>query len=317
MKRIVILAGLALLVMGNVAWSEIPKTISYQGVLRIGPGDNEVAPDGNYNFTFRLYTAPTGGPAQWEDTLTVRVSHGRFNVLLGTHAQNPLNLPFDQQYYLGTQVSGQAEMVPRVQLAASPYSLNGAWKNGHIVAGSNMGSITFDPSNDGVYTVNGTTDFSAHVHARSQLDVTGQIKQFRHSESPSELQMELGSNADYASLELYHLSTNGEIQAYADDEPKINLLDSNGNQRITLIARTTLPAVRVKNSSGQARAVLWVDNSGCGRLSLDNSSGGAGINLNGCSPLVQVTNSQGEVTIEIDGETGNIYYSGDLIKKNR
>lgn len=103
------------------ALSEIPKTMTYQGVLT-DAGGTPVA-DGGYDLAFRLYIAESGGTAKWQETqLSVPVTNGVFSVLLGE--MNPLNLPFDQQYWLGVVVNGGAELVPRVKLASSPYSLN-------------------------------------------------------------------------------------------------------------------------------------------------------------------------------------------------
>ena len=38
-------------------------------------------------------------------------------------------------------------------------------------------------------------------------------------------------------------------------------------------------------------------------------------NFDACSGDLVIRNSVGEVTIELDAETGNIYYSGELIKR--
>jgi len=101
---------------------QVPKTISYQGVLTDAAGSN--IPDGNYNLTFKIYDAGTSGTALWTENHTVAVSNGIFNTILGT--VNPLELPFDTQYWLGVTVEGGAELSPRIQLTSSPYSFNAA-----------------------------------------------------------------------------------------------------------------------------------------------------------------------------------------------
>ena len=70
----------------------------------------------------------------WTESQTVVVANGRFNVILGS-GDSPLDLPFDEPYYLGVTVSGDPEMTPRIELAASPYSLNVA--GGRVVTSLN------------------------------------------------------------------------------------------------------------------------------------------------------------------------------------
>ncbi|MDZ7338121.1 MAG: hypothetical protein ONB30_06260 [candidate division KSB1 bacterium] len=107
---------------GVIAWGQIPQTISYQGVLTDATG--AVLPDGNYNLTFRLYDAATGGTALWSEGQLVALSKGIFNVTLGSVV--PLSLPFDKPYWLGVTVGGGAELSPRIALTAAPYSLRSA-----------------------------------------------------------------------------------------------------------------------------------------------------------------------------------------------
>ena len=57
MKR-VILAASAMLIF-SLASSQVPGTLSYQGIL-VTAGGAAVA-DGNHSVTFNFYTTPTGG----------------------------------------------------------------------------------------------------------------------------------------------------------------------------------------------------------------------------------------------------------------
>ncbi len=102
--------------------SQVPRTISYQGVLTDGTG-NMVA-DGNYSLTFRLYDRPTGGNPLWTEKQLAPVRSGVFNVRLGD--VTPLTLPFSTPYWLGVSVENGAELVPRLALTGSPYSLRSA-----------------------------------------------------------------------------------------------------------------------------------------------------------------------------------------------
>ncbi len=138
--------------------AQIPHTISYQGVLTDNKGN--LVPDGNVSLTFRLYNASEGGDTLWQETRHVAVSKGIFNVVLGS--VEPLNLPFDQEYWLGITIEGNNELTPRSALTASPYSLNSHSTlaepepgQGLTIRSSN-GEAThqFNPNGDAVHTGN-------------------------------------------------------------------------------------------------------------------------------------------------------------------
>ena len=108
--------------------SLVPRTMSYQGVLTDPEG--EIVPDGSHNFVFRLYDNPsTPGSPLWQESHSgVPVTRGGFSVILGssTSSPHPLDLAFDEPYYLGISVDGGTELLPRVRLASVPYSLRAA-----------------------------------------------------------------------------------------------------------------------------------------------------------------------------------------------
>src|SRR5688572_29860291 len=99
MKRSVMTAVTAflwLLVHPQGTQAQVPQIMSYQGVLT-DSGDGPV-PNGNYNFSFRIYSVSTGGSALWTEAQSnVPVTRGTFSVLLGSSAS--LTLPFDVQYW--------------------------------------------------------------------------------------------------------------------------------------------------------------------------------------------------------------------------
>lgn len=117
--RLLLLLSFSVLLTAT-AWATVPSTISYQGVLMDNTG--VLAPDGLYNFTFRIYDVGSGGAPLWtETTNNVAVAKGGFSVLLGNI--NPVALAFDRPYWLGIVVNGQPELTPRVVLGASPFAL--------------------------------------------------------------------------------------------------------------------------------------------------------------------------------------------------
>jgi len=113
-----------------------PATLAFQGYL-IDAEDNPV--DGTVNLAFRLYDAATGGTAQWaEDQLDVPVTQGIFSVHLGQETSFEA-VSFDRSLWLGVQVNGGSEMVPRVALEAAPYSLRArSVDDAALAAGNNV-----------------------------------------------------------------------------------------------------------------------------------------------------------------------------------
>ena len=99
--------------------SIVPNTINLQGKLENSTGQ---VVTGTHNFTFKLYDAATGGSEKWtEDQTDVSVDDdGIYDVILGS--VSPINLDFDEQYYLGINVDNDGEMTPRINLTSTPYA---------------------------------------------------------------------------------------------------------------------------------------------------------------------------------------------------
>jgi len=102
--------------------SNVPYVMSYEGYIT-DPNDIPL-PDGKYDFAFALYTDPRDGSPIWEERhKNVNVKNGFVQLYLGRGTpSNPLDIPFDQQYFLGIRVGSEPEMVPRLELATAPYS---------------------------------------------------------------------------------------------------------------------------------------------------------------------------------------------------
>jgi hypothetical protein len=128
-------------------FAQTPRTIGYQGVLTDGGG--AVVTDGNYQLTFRLYDAATGGTASWTESQTAATVKGVFSVLLGS--ATPLRLLFDSPLWLGVSVGAGAELAPRIPLASVAWSIRAQRAD---TAGHAVGIV------DGqvVRSLNGATD---------------------------------------------------------------------------------------------------------------------------------------------------------------
>ncbi len=110
------------LLCSSYAFPQVPRTISYQGILTDGNGTP--VSDGDYELTFKLYDVETGGSALWTETQWVAVHNGVFDVILGS--VSPLDLPFDKPYWVGVTVGTGTELIPRIELTSAAYSLRSA-----------------------------------------------------------------------------------------------------------------------------------------------------------------------------------------------
>jgi hypothetical protein len=125
MSRKVILT-LALTIVSLIGYSQVPGTLSYQGLLL--DGSNNPVADGSNTITFRFYNVETGGTHDatiGERTLSVPTFKGLFTAILGDGtAGNPAlpSLVGSQQYWIGVTPLGGSELTPRVRLSTVPYA---------------------------------------------------------------------------------------------------------------------------------------------------------------------------------------------------
>jgi predicted regulator of Ras-like GTPase activity (Roadblock/LC7/MglB family) len=113
-----IVAAFSVLTILTTAAFAVPQTINYQGYLEDSGG---TPVNTTMSMAFAIYNAPTGGTPLWSETQgSVTVTEGAFSVTLGI--ANAIDLPFDEQYYLGVNVNGDGEMTPRAELASIPYA---------------------------------------------------------------------------------------------------------------------------------------------------------------------------------------------------
>ena len=135
--------------------AQVPQSMSYQGYATTLTG----APiaDGQYTFTFALYTGETTGSPLWREVhQNVTVKRGLFNVVFGAgNPPVPLSIAFDAQYYLGITLGTNPEMMPRVRLTPGAYShrareadgvKNGSIRDEDIAADAAIGAMKLDPA---------------------------------------------------------------------------------------------------------------------------------------------------------------------------
>ncbi len=119
MKSLIAAVVAALLLCG-IAFGEIPQVIGYQGLITDESG-NPVG-DGTYPIRFRIYDAESGGSVLWDtDDMWLPVSNGVFSVLLGEAGQPPLDLQFDQDYWILVTFDGE-DQLPRKEFGSGGYA---------------------------------------------------------------------------------------------------------------------------------------------------------------------------------------------------
>ena len=161
---VVVLSALGAMLFAPVhpAAAATSSTINFQARLENAAG--AIVPDGYYNVEFKLYSASTGGTAEWTEDYTynsgsgqcsgpngtsdcrVRVTDGYLTVNLGSITAFPGTISWDQQQWLtmniggtsGTSTTWDGEMSPRLQLTAVPY----AFRSSTLVGGSGSNVTT-------------------------------------------------------------------------------------------------------------------------------------------------------------------------------
>jgi len=119
MMKPFLLLVLVLMLCGSFATAQIPRSMSYQGVLTDSVGVPK--PDGSYAFTFRLYDTSSGGNVVGTQTQTLQVSRGLFHTVLDQLLQG---VSMDRPYWLSLQVAAEAELSPRIPLTTVAYSFS-------------------------------------------------------------------------------------------------------------------------------------------------------------------------------------------------
>jgi len=127
------------------------QRISIQGTLKNASGASVA--DGTYDVTFKLYDVLTAGTALWEEDAMVEVIGGIYSHYLGSVTPlNPQN--FVGTLYLGVKV-GSYELVPRTELAYSPYAFSVANAQKVVCSGA-VGDVKYSILNPTQFaTVNG------------------------------------------------------------------------------------------------------------------------------------------------------------------
>jgi hypothetical protein len=125
MNRGIIWIGILFILFTSLSMAEeqdgittsISRVMTYQGLLKDNAGDP--VSDGVYNLIFRLYTITSGLLPVWmSPPIPVQTTNGYFSAEIG-----PIDLSFNETYYISVQVQGDAEMSQKQKITAGAYSL--------------------------------------------------------------------------------------------------------------------------------------------------------------------------------------------------
>lgn len=110
------------LLLAAVASAQIPRAISFQGVLADQSGNLQ---NGSFTITIKLYESLGAvAPVYTETHNAVPVIRGIYNLIIGSATPLPEGLLFDRAYFLGVSVAGGSELAPRIPITAAPYALH-------------------------------------------------------------------------------------------------------------------------------------------------------------------------------------------------
>lgn len=118
------------------AYAQDNHTISHQGFLTDEAG--EPVEDDSYIFTFRIYDDETDGDELWSENQVLQINNGVFNAQLGS--EEPLDLPFDEPYWIGVEIDGGDELDPRMPLSATPYAMHALSVEDGAITGAKIDS---------------------------------------------------------------------------------------------------------------------------------------------------------------------------------
>lgn len=165
-QRLRFLLIVLLVLAAPTAGAAPPSTLGYQGRLATAGGAPITA---SLSITFSLFESPTGGTAVWSEVQpAVDVDGGNLGVELGKVVPLPPGI-WGRQLYLGLQVAGDTEMLPRPALTATPFALRaGATMKRTIVV-----SAEGTPTENGaalLAAIAGITDASATSPVTVEID---------------------------------------------------------------------------------------------------------------------------------------------------
>ncbi|MEP7235449.1 MAG: hypothetical protein ABI778_09155, partial [Ignavibacteriota bacterium] len=121
-KHTILLSAVIMMVLASASYAQIPRQISYQGLL-VAPNGTPIS-NGQHVIRIAIYDTPTATVDLFNETDATTTTNGLFNIIIGGTSPIPPGLDFGKPYWLGVSVDGGAEMNPRTPLTSVPYALH-------------------------------------------------------------------------------------------------------------------------------------------------------------------------------------------------
>jgi len=170
-----------------------PESMTYQGYLV----DSNGVPLGNsapanYDVTFRIYNAKSGGEPIWSEVQTITIDKGYFSVLLGegsAYANEPYTKQISTVFvgqdisdrFIGITVSGISngadfEISPRLRLVTSPYSFTATHAR-NVIDGSGNRNLfkEVDSNNNASLKLGAGSDTTLTLHEGGDTTLAGKL----------------------------------------------------------------------------------------------------------------------------------------------
>ena len=183
LTRLIIVVALVFFASGDIlAATGINRKINFQGKVvnkGVGSTDGTNVADGNYNFTFSLWSTLSAGTSLWSESWTggsqVAVNSGIFQVALGTNSTFPPTVNFNSDsLYLSVNYNSDGEMTPRIRLAAVPYAFNAEKVMGLTVTATD-GTLSIGDSKTITFGDNFTTINGVGITLNQSLATTDKV----------------------------------------------------------------------------------------------------------------------------------------------
>ncbi len=264
------LAALLVFAINPLAWSDVPRNLSYQGRLpSLGTTTASI--------TVNLYDASSGGTLLFSEThAAVPLTNGVFSINIGSQTVNgiPLTALGALPVWLGVSVNGAAELTPRTRLQSVPFAFKALGAENLIVPGTftnaakalSDGNVIFEDRVE----IGAATDGGALIQLRNVSDVrTINLDGADSADSGGRVEIFNGASTNVATLTLDGNDGSDSRVDFFDaggfDAIRLHSDLTNGAPEVSLFVASSTQPLR---ETVQIQANFDADSSGAGEIRL-------------------------------------------------